>query len=243
MGVLRQVTRGVRALLHRNQADRDISDEVEHYMAEAQADLVSRGATPEEARRKVRQRYGDAVAVREDVRAYGWESLVEAFWTDLRYAARRLRRGPGFAAVAILTLGLGIGSSTALFSVVRPVLFAPLAYPHAERVVSISDLGSGGSPVPVTFGTYREIEQRSRVFAALAVSRSWQPIVTGRGEPERLQGTRVSAAYFQVLGVSPVLGPGFAANDDRVGGPDVVILSDALEEGFRTLRESEALTN
>lgn len=228
MSIPRQILHGARGLLRRGESDRDIEDEVRHFLEEAEADLIAGGATPEEARRRVRQDFGEALSVREDVRSYGWERVVEALAADLRLAVRRLRRGPGFTIVTVLTLGLGIGSATAIFSAARPVLFDPLPYPDPERVVSISDRAPDGAPMPVTFGTFREISIRSRAFDALSVSRGWQPTMTGEGPPERLEGQRVSSDYFRVLGVTPALGPGFDAADDRVGGPMVVLLADGL---------------
>ncbi len=227
VGLWRHLTHGLYVLLHREAADRDIADEVRQYMEAAEADLVAAGASSGEARRAVRLKYGDAAAAREEVRAYGWESLVESVAADVRYGLRRLRRSPGFTAVAVVVLGIGIGSATTIFSAVNPVLLEALPYPHAERLVQVADR-SDGSAFPVTFGTFRELEERSRSFAALAVLKAWQPTVTGQGEPERLEGERVSAGYFRVLGSSPAMGRAFDGADDRAGGPNVVILSDGL---------------
>jgi predicted permease len=225
MGLWRQISAGLRALVKPDAVDRDIADEVRHFMEEAERQLLAEGASPEEARRRVRLEYGDAYTVREDVRAYGWENAVESMVGDLRYAARRLRRSPEFTSAAVLTLGLGIGAATAIFSAVNTALFEPLSYPGADRLLSISDRSNDGFPVPVTFGTYRELSERSRSFDALAVSRPWQPTVTGQGEPERIEAALVSADYLRVLNVDPFLGRSFTADDDRVGGPQVVILA------------------
>jgi hypothetical protein len=147
---------------------------------------------------------------------------------DLRYGVRMLLKNPSFTLIAAFTLALGIGASTAIFSVVNPILFEPLPYPQAGRVTMIWDFGPGGARADVTFGAYRELAERSRSFDALAVMRAWQPTVTGSAEPERLDGQRVSASYFRALGVPPALGRDFDAADDRPNGPQVAILSDGL---------------
>lgn len=223
----RKIALGLHTLLRRDEVDRDAADEVRHYLEEAEADLVARGHTREEARRIARLQYGDELAAREDLRSFGWEGWVESLASDLRLSVRSLRRTPGFTLVVVLTLGLGVGAATAILSAVRPVLFEPLSYPHQERIISIADVGDGG-PVPTTFGTYTEIDRRSRVFESLSVFQPWQPTLTGGAEPERLEGQSVSAAYFDVLGVRPAVGAGFDPSEDRPGGAHVVVLSDAL---------------
>src|SRR5688572_30401357 len=152
----RHLTRGLRALVDRGAADRELDDEVRHYLELAAADLVARGLSPDDARRAARLQLGNPTVTREQVRAYGWENTVETFATDLRYAARRLRNSPGFTAVCAVTLALGVGSVTAIFSAVNPILFEPLPYPRAERILAISDVDAEGSPLDVTFGTYNE---------------------------------------------------------------------------------------
>ena len=228
MSLWRQLTRGLRVLRNRASADRDVADEVQHYLDQATDAWIARGLAPEEARRAARVELGNATVVREQVRAYGWENLVGAVAADLRYAARRLRASPGFTAVGTVTLALGIGASTAIFSAVNPILFEPLPYPRAGRIVMISDVGVSRASLDVTFGTYREIADRSRSFEALAVMRPWQPTVTGAAQPERIDGQRVSADYFRVLGVRPAIGRDFTASDDRLNGSRVVIISDTV---------------
>jgi putative ABC transport system permease protein len=224
----RQLTRGLRGLTHRALADREVADEVQHYLELAAEAHMARGLSRDEALRAARLELGGVTRVNEQVRGYGWENLVETFLADLRYAARRLRATPGFTALTVLTLALGIGATTAIFSAVKPVLFEPLPYPHAGRIMAIWDIGADASRVDGTFGTYVEVGARSRSFDAIAVMKAWQPTLVGTGEPERLDGQRVSWGYFQVLGVPPRLGQDFQLADDRLGGPRVVILSDAL---------------
>lgn len=228
MPLWRRFARGLHALGHRAAADREIDEEVAHFLEEATAAHRARGLSPEEARRAASAEVGNPLAVREEVRGYGWENAVETLLADLRYALRRLRKEPGFTAVAAVTLAVGIGATAAIFSVVRPVLFEPLPYPDADRIVTIQELGSDGGRIDGTFGMYRELAQRARSFEAIAVLKPWQPALTGADRPERLEGQRVSASWFDVLGVPPALGRGFQPSEDRLGGPNTVVLSDGL---------------
>ena len=154
-----------------------------------------------------------------------WE---DEMFQDLRYGCRMLLKRPGFTLTAIFTLSLGVGASTAIFSAVNPILFESLPYPEARQMMMMWDHGPDGTRQEVTFGTYREIAQRSRSFESLTVMRAWQPTLTGQTEPERLEGQRVSSSYFQVLRVTPTLGRSFDYSDDRPNGSKVAILSDKL---------------
>jgi putative ABC transport system permease protein len=224
----RQLSRGIRVLTHRRCADNDVADEVEHYLEQATDALVSAGLSPQEARRTARVELGSPTIIHEEIRSYGWEHTLHTLLTDLHYAARQLIRNPGFAVVTTLTLALGIGASTSIFSAVNPILFKPLPYPNASQLQMIWEMRRDGSSQPVTFGTFYGLEQRSRSFDAMAVMKPWQPAMTGALQPERFEGQRVSANYFRTLGISPVLGRDFKAADDQFQGPNVVVLSDRL---------------
>jgi putative ABC transport system permease protein len=151
-----------------------------------------------------------------------------AIFQDVRYAWRQMRKAPGFACTAILILALGIGGTTAIFGVLNPILFEPLPYPHASRIMMIWYAGEDGSPFPQAFHTYREVAERSRSFESLAVMKPWQPTVTGGDQPERLDGQQVSAGYFRTIGIAPALGRDFRPADDVLHGPKVVVLSHGL---------------
>jgi putative ABC transport system permease protein len=224
----RHFTRGLRVLIQRQSADREAGDEVEHYLQQAADAGVANGLSPEQARRAARLELGSPTAIHEQVRSYGWEHTLHTLFTDLHYAARQLTRNPTFALVTGLTIALGIGASTAIFSAVNPILFKPLPYPHAAQLMMIWEMRSDGSAQPVTFGTFHGLHERSQSFETMAVMKPWQPAMVGAGLPERFEGQRVSADYFRTLEISPVLGRDFQAADDQFHGPDVVILSDRL---------------
>jgi putative ABC transport system permease protein len=210
----------------RRHREEELDAELRSHLEMAVQERLERGETVEEAEAAVRREFGNAVLVKEVTRQmWGWVWL-EQLIQDIRYGIRFLRRTPGFTLVAVLTLALGIGASTAIFSAVNPILFESLPYPHAERVLMIWDFAQDGSRLYTTFGTYREMVERSRSFDAIAVMRPWQPTMTGPAE--RLDGQRVSASYFRVLGVPPALGRDFDPSDDELNGPKVAIISEGL---------------
>jgi putative ABC transport system permease protein len=228
LSLWRQLTRGLRALTHRETADREVADEVRDYLERATAALEESGLSPSDAQNAARRELGNPTVVREQVRSYGWENLFGTLAADLHYAARQLLHNPGFALVSILTLALGIGASTAIFSAVNPILFQPLPYPHADRLTMMQETRNNGSPRLPTFATFHGLAEGSRTFDAMAVMKPWQPTMIGVGEPERFEGQRVSAGYFRALGVLPSTGRDFQAPDDRFRGPNVAVLSNRL---------------
>ena len=167
MSLWRQLTRGLRALTNRAATDQDVTDEVGDYLAHATAAHLARGLPRDAAVREARLELGNVTAAREQVREYGWENLIESELSDLRYAVRRLRQSPGFAAITVLTLALGLGATTAIFSAVDPILFASLPYPHAGRIAAILEVTNSGGRTGGTFGMYRAFVERSRANTKL----------------------------------------------------------------------------
>jgi len=153
---------------------------------------------------------------------------MESIFQDIGYALRQLHKAPGFACTAILILAIGIGGTTAIFSALNPILFEPLPYPHASRIMMIWYAGEDGTRIPQAFHTYRELAERNRSFDAVAVMKPWQPTVVGADQPERIDGQQVSGAYFHTLGVTPAVGRDFLPSDDVFNGPKVVILGNGL---------------
>jgi putative ABC transport system permease protein len=215
-------------LLRREQFDRDLDDEMRLHMQLRAEEHADRGTPAEQARAAARRGFGNATLLRErSYEAWGWTWFTQLL-QDVRYGIRNMWRTPGFTAVAVLTLALGVGATTAIFSAVNPILFEPLPYPDAGRITMIIEMASNGSRTAGTYGMYRELVQRNRSFDSIALLKSWQPTVTGEEQPERIEGQRVSAPYFRVLGVSPILGRDFEESADRLNGPNVVILSSKL---------------
>jgi predicted permease len=154
---------------------------------------------------------------------------METLLQDLRFAFRALARSPSFTLVAAITLALGIGANTAIFSVVYGVLLRPLPYPHAERLVGLSQVSPGyRGGMAVNFSQFRFIEEQSRVFAHVAASTSVGLNLVSGDAADRVTALRVSKDYFRVLGVAPRLGREFLAEEDRPGGPHAVVLSQGL---------------
>lgn len=228
MPMWRQLTRGLRSLLDGAAADRQVDEELQQFVDEAAAAYQADGMPAADAEQAARRRVGNALAAREEVRASGWEHMIETVVADLRYGLRRLAGHPGFACVTIATLGLGIGSVTAMLSVAGPVLVQTLPFPDSDRIHAIWDQSQGGARVEMAFGSFLEVQERSRSLESMAVSRVWQAALSGPGQPERLEGGGVSVDYFRVFGVAPRVGRDFAPQDDRPNAPPVVILSDRL---------------
>lgn len=226
MSLWRHLSSGLRRLTHRSAAEQEVVDEVEHLFESALTAHLERGATRAEAERRVRLELGSPTAVREEVRGYGWESLVEQIGAELRYAMRRLWAARLFTAVTTATLALGIGITAAIFGAIRPILLAPLPYPHSDRIVALWNRDDQGHVIDVTFGSIRELAERSRAFDALAMIKPWRPAWQSGERPERIAGQQVSAHYFDVLATAPALGSDFDPADDRPGGTPVVMLSD-----------------
>jgi putative ABC transport system permease protein len=156
------------------------------------------------------------------------DSLMRLFLGDLRYASRLLRRAPMFTALCVLTLGLTIGATTAIFSIVNPILIRPLPYPRPGQLALVWERERDGSPDNVGFATVADLRRDAKTLQSVAAVGDWTPTITAEGEPERLQGERVSSTYFAMLGVAPAIGRDFRPEEDAPGKNRVVMLSDRL---------------
>jgi predicted permease len=163
---------------------------------------------------------------------------VGIFWQDLRYGLRMLSKSPGFAAIAILTLTLGIGANTALFSVVNGVLLNPLAYPQPEQLVAIYGKTPGFDEAPISYPDFLDWQRDTHSFSSMAMYRNEDYNFTGKDEAERLSGYMISAGFFSTLGVKPILGRTFRSEEDQVGAAPVVILGGGFwKRNFASSRD------
>src|SRR5579863_6318119 len=147
---------------------------------------------------------------------------------DLRYGLRQLRRSPGFAVVAVLTLALGIGANTAIFSVVNAVLLEPLPYPESNRLVTLFHNKPNFVKGSISYPNFLDWQRDNRSFEAMAAYRYGDAKLTGAGEPENLKGRMISAGFFEILGIKPVLGRTFTTDEDRLGSNPTVLISEGL---------------
>ncbi|HEY2466390.1 MAG TPA: ABC transporter permease [Terracidiphilus sp.] len=227
MSFWRQLNQGLRGLLRRNERESEIDAEVHNYFEDVAAAHRERGLSDADARRAAFRECGNLHAAKEQVRTYGWENTLRTFVADLCFAGRQLHRNPGFTVISIVTLGLGVGASTAIFSAINPILFKRLPYPHPSRILVLWN-ARHGSRSEISFETYLELSQRSHSFESTGIFEPWQPTMTSREEPQRLEGQSVSPTFLQVLGVTPLLGRDFRSFDEGPRATRVVILSDRL---------------
>src|SRR5262245_9998792 len=153
---------------------------------------------------------------------------MPTFFRDLRYGLRRLAQSSGFTTIAVITLALGIGGNTAIFSIVEAVLIRPLSYREPERLVSITEVHRKQGPISVSWWHFRDWRDQNQVFEEIAAIQVASFTLTGMGEPERIVGSNVSASLLTTLGTQPVLGRDFLPEEDAVGATRTVIINHAL---------------
>lgn len=205
-------------------AESELAREIESHLGLLQEDFERRGMSPDEARQAARRAYGGVEQAKEMHREARSFIRIEQLFKDVRYGARNLLRTPGFTAVAVITLALGIGASTAIFSVVNAVLLRPLAYKDSERLVTVLHYGTG----PVGTANYIDWRDQSRSFEAMGGADYWSPNLTNSDPPEHLSALKVTQNLLPLLGVPPLLGRLFIPGEDRLGAEHETILSYKL---------------
>ena len=224
---MRRLLAGLRALVGRRRLDRDLDDELRGYVDSLVEQHIRDGMPPEEALRAARTTIGSLEAIKDAVRDVGWESRLESVWQDVRHSFRGLRRSPGFAAVAILTLALGTGANTAIFTLIDALLLRSLPVPNPEQLVQLTMVVPTGAVwQSFSYPLVRGLADRREIFTSLA---GFSGALFDVGPPTAMEttpGAWVTGRYYETLGVKAVAGRLLTADDDQPGVSPVVVISD-----------------
>src|SRR5579863_8503151 len=219
-------------LFRKARTERQLDAELRFHLEQQIADYVATGMMPEEARRRARLEFGGLDQVKEECRDVGAARFVETLIQDLRYGLRQLRRNPAFTAVAVLTLALGIGANTAIFSVVDSVLIHPLPFEHSDRLVVVWQRVRHVGPDELSTPDFLAWKQQTFMPIAATTQESF---IIGEGDrTENVPARAVSANFPSLLGVKPIIGRTFRREEDRPNSRRVAILSYGLwQRDFR----------
>lgn len=214
----------------RGRLDRDLSEEMRAHLDEKAAALEAGGMPAEEARREARLQFGSPLRWREESRDAWGSRWLDALFQDLRFAARTLRKSPGFTAIVIATLAIGIGANTAIFSVVYAVLLKPLPYANPDRLASVFQ-ANPQQKIPAdafSYASFTECRDHNGVFSRMAAYNAHDLVLTGAGEPAEVHTVVVTPETFALLGVKPLIGRALVPQDGARGAAAVVVLSENL---------------
>ena len=228
MKTLRTIWSRLRSLWQRPMLKREIDEELRFHLEARTAENIAAGMAPEEAAREARKRFGNVQSVREDCRDERGASFGETLIQDVRFGLRMLRKNPGFTAVAVLMLALGIGVNTAIFSIVYGVLLRPLPYPEQDRLVTLSEWSKRVPGMSISYPNFLDWRAQQTCFTAIGVSRRQSFNYVGTGGTERVLGTVASHDLFAALGVPALRGRLFRMDDDQAGAERTVVIG----EGF-----------
>lgn len=222
----------LRQLLSRRQLDRDLAEEIREHLEEKTEMLVAEGMSANDAASSARRQFGNVTLLEERGREIWRWTTIENFFDDLRYAFRQLRKSPAFTMAAVLTLALGIGVNTAVFSVVNAVILRPLPYPESDRLVSVQSMDVRAAPHPsvLSYPNFFDFRKYNRVFEHIVSYHDTEFALSGMGMPMHVSGEIVSADLFEMLRIRPILGRGFLPQEEQ-RGQRVVVLSHALWVG------------
>jgi putative ABC transport system permease protein len=225
MALLPNFLGGLRALFRKEQAEQELTEELRDYLEHAVEEKMTAGMSREDALRAARLEMGNAEVVKDQVRDQGWESLVESLGRDLRYGARQLSKNPGFSTVVVLTLALGIGANSAIFSAVNAVLLRRFPFPQADRVLFLRQVTATNPGLLISIPNFEDYRRQQRSFQQLTLWRSGSVNLTGGDHPERVAGSFVSDNYFEVLGVRAAKGRTFLPGEDKLRADPVAVVS------------------
>jgi predicted permease len=226
----RRIASLIRNLFHRDHVERELDAEVRSYSDLLAEEKMSNGMNAGEAPRAARMSMGGPEQLKEEIRGARAGAWLGTLWQDVRYAARLLRKNPGFTAVAILTLALGIGANTAVFSVVNAVVLRPLPYKDSSRLVQVTTNTAmfPGFVLGDSWIAYEQIQKNVTAFEHTTAYRQAQMNLTAAGSPARLSVIRASDGFFDLFGVTPEMGRLLVSSDQTANQGRVAVLSDAL---------------
>jgi len=225
---LRLTRARLRGLVRKKSVEREVEEELRFHLRMRAEENVRSGMTPDEAERAAQRSFGSWARVKEASRDVKGGGMLETLIQDVTFGLRMLRKNPGFTLTAVMTLALGIGANTAIFSVVNAVLLRPLQYPNAERLVAVEELNEKGSRVQVTPANFLDWRKQSTVFEHLAAIFARTSNLSAGDESERIDLAMTSANFFQVFGVKPQLGRFFVPDEEKAGHNPVTVLSNGL---------------
>ena len=230
MPTIRDVAMRALGLVRRGSMERRLDAEMRFHVDMLTEQHIRAGRSPSDARRAALAAFGGLERFKDDARDEYRSRLVDELGQDIRYAVRVIRRNPGFGVAAALTFALGIGASTAIFSVVHGVLLRPLPYKDPDRLVVLWERqpGRGNDRNVVSVPNFEAWRSRARSFDGMAALVPLPATIGVAPNPEHVMGAEVSPGYFETLGVSPALGRTFASNEEQNGGADVIVLSDGF---------------
>ncbi len=214
----------------RGREERELDDELQYDLERRIDANLAAGMTREEAEMTAKREFGSVDLTKEECRDERGTRWLEDLWHDVRFGLRMLRKSPGFTAIAILTLALGIGANTAIFSVVNGVLLNSLPYAEPDRLVTLHASKPNFPTGSISYPNFLDWQRDNQSFSSIAVTRSYGFNLTGTGPAEQVNAELVTAEFFPMLGVSPVIGRTFAPSEDVIGVGDVVAISSSLWE-------------
>src|SRR5256885_1105027 len=220
----------LRGLLRIARLERDLDDELRSHVEMRTADYVASGMADDDARYEARRKFGNIALAKEDARGVDIVKWIETTAQDLAYAARMLRRSPGFTAAAILTLTLGIGANVATFTVVHAVLLNPLPFRSPEQLVRVYDdlRGSNSQDVGMSIPEFWDLRDKSGIFQDMSAAWPVDANLTGGEHPDRVEFLGTSTSYFTLLGIRAQLGRVYTAQDSQPGFTEGIVISDGF---------------
>ena len=228
MDLLRTLPSRIASLFRRNKLEQDLDEELRAHIGLATEDNLKRGMSSRKARTAALRTFGGLTQAKEQYRVQRGFPLFEGLAQDTRFALRQLRKSWAFTATATITLALAIGGNTVIFSIVNGVLLDPLPFPEPDRLVTLHESKPNFDRGSISYPNFLDWQKDNRVFSAMAVARGYAFSFTGRGEAEQVNAEFISGDFFRVLGVQPILGRTFTAEEEQAGAGPVALISEGL---------------